>query len=110
MWLLAIPISVFIVCLAVLDYMFLHNTKDIKKRVFYNLDAGLKVWWVRGHVCASIIYSGLLFYWLWKMEHNEDSNAGKKEDTDLLHLSLSAFIFYALFLVERAGNFVLDLF
>ena len=79
-WLLAIPVSIWIVCLAVLDWSFLTYTTDIKKRVFYNLDTGLKVWWVRGHVGASFIYSGLLFYWLWKMENNEDNNAGKKED------------------------------
>ena len=75
-WLIAIPISLWIVCLAALDFMFYANTTCVKKRVFYNLDTTLKRWWVGGHCCASIIYSVLLFYWLWRMEVNENNKLG----------------------------------
>jgi len=109
-WLLAIPISMFLITQAFLDVIACFYTQDIKLRLFYFLDNKQKKWWVAGHLLASIIYSVLLFYWLWVMHNNENNSEGMKEDEKILHVSLSSFIFYAFFLIERVGLYVLDLF
>lgn len=85
-------------------------TQNIKKRLFYFLDNNQKKWWVGGHLVASILYSLMLFYWLWIMHNNENNLSGKREDEKILHLSLSSFIFYSFFIIERVGLYVLDLF
>jgi hypothetical protein len=70
----------------------------------------MKKVWVIGHIIATFVYCACLFYWLWIFENNDKTGMGLKEDSKIIHLSLSSFIFYAFFLVERVGNYVLDLF
>lgn len=47
---------------------------------------------------------------MWIMHNNANNSLGKREDEKILHLSLSSFIFYCLFIIERVGVYVLDLF
>lgn len=79
-WLLAIPISMFLISQAILDVLFARYTLDPKKRLFNFLDNSSKKLWVGGHLFASIIYSGMLFYWLWIMHSNENNREGQRED------------------------------
>ena len=106
-WPLAVPISFIIISVAYLD---LRNYKssDFSSRIFYNLDVPLKAVWVYGHIISSIIYSFCLLYWLYRVDYNAENKRGFEEDANLLHLSLSSYIFYAIFLLERAGNYTMD--
>ena len=109
-WRLAIPLSVFLLVLAWVDLKFYLFTDDLKKRIFYNLDAPHKRVCVYGHVIASMIYGGLVFFWLLRIEVNAENKAGAEEDSKLVHLALSSFVFYAIFTIERHGNYMLNLF
>ena len=109
-WLLGIPITIFILGQSLMDALFYYQTKDIKKRIFYCLDSPLKKVWVFGNVLATIIYSFLLFHWLWIMSNNETNYQGVKEDIKVLNLSLGSYIFYAIFIIERVGFYLLDLY
>lgn len=66
--------------------------------------------WIIGNLLATVIYSCCLFYWLLILETNENNHAGIQEDAKLIHFSLSSFIFYCLFLIERVGTYTLNLF
>ena len=109
-WLLAIPISMFLISQALLDVIQVWTTKDVKKRLFNLLDNSQKKCWACGHLMAAVLYSIMLVYWLWVMHNNAQNSSGEREDEKILHLSLSSFIFYCLFIIERAGVYVLDIF
>lgn len=78
--------------------------------MFYCLDNPLKKIWVHGNMAATIVYCVLLFKWLWIIQNNEHNSKGRLQDAQALHLSLGSFIFYSLFLIERVGMYVLNLF
>jgi hypothetical protein len=109
-WLLAIPISILLVCQAMLDFYHFCYCDGFKERMFYCLDNPLKKIWVYGNIVATIIYSLCLTYWLWLIEYNEPNSHGNREDAKVLHLALGSVIFYVIFLIERVGTYILDLF
>ena len=109
-WLLAIPISIILMSQAIMDAVFYYTTTDIKKRIFYCLDNPLKKVWIFGNILATIVYCIFLFYWLWIYSNNEFNYKGVKEDIKVLNLSLGSYIFYAIFLIERVGTYLLCLF
>ena len=109
-WLLGIPISIFMLCQILLDAKFVIETTDVKKRIFHCLDHPLKKVWVFGNIISTLIYCVLLFYWLWIVEYNQHNYTGLREDIKVLNLSLGSFIFYAIFLIERAGTYLLWLY
>ena len=51
-----------------------------------------------------------LIDWLWIIENNETNSRGNREDAKVLHLALGSVIFYVIFLIERVGTYILDLF
>ena len=66
LWLLSIPLSIFLVCQALLDWFFLKNNKDdLQKRLFYSLDNPLKKVWVYGNILATVVFCSCLFNWLY---------------------------------------------
>ena len=109
-WLMAIPISAFLIGQALMDALFYYQTTDIKKRVFFCLDNPLKKVWIFGNILATIVYCFFLFYWLWVMSNNEKNYQGFKEDIKVLNLSLGSYIFYSIFLIERVGQYLLTLY
>lgn len=109
-WLLAIPISILLVCQALLDYFHLQDVRAFKDRMFFCLDNPLKKIWVYGNLAATVVYCVCLVDWLWIIETNETNAQGKKEDAKVLHLALGSVIFYVIFLIERVGTYILDLF
>ena len=44
------------------------------------------------------------------MSNNEKNYQGVKEDIKVLNLSLGSYIFYAIFLIERVGQYLLCLY
>ena len=100
----------FLISQALLDVINVFYTQNIKEKLYNFLDNSQKKLWAIGHLVASILYSIMLVYWLWIMGNNENNSSGKREDEKILHLSLSSFIFYCLFMIERVGIFVLDIF
>ena len=78
--------------------------------MFYCLDNPLKKIWVYGNILSTIVYCLCLIDWLWIIENNEKSKAGNREDAKVLHLALGSVIFYVIFLIERLGTYLLDLF
>ena len=109
-WLLGIPISIFMICQTILDAKFVFYTRDVRIRIFHCLDHPLKKVWVFGNIISTVIYCVLLFYWLWIVEYNDHNYTGLKEDIKVLNLSLGSFIFYSIFLIERAGTYLLWLY
>ena len=109
-WLLAIPITILLTCQALLDYYHFKNNRSFKKRMFFCLDNPLKKIWVYGNILSTIVYCMCLCYWLWIMHSNENNKQGKREDAKVLHLALGSVIFYVIFLIERVGTYMLDLF
>jgi hypothetical protein len=71
MWMLAIPVSIFLILESILDALTTWNTKDEKKIIFYSLQNGMKTVWVIGHIVATFVYCACLFYWLWIFENND---------------------------------------
>ena len=66
LWLLSIPLSIFLVCQALLDWFFLKNNQDdLQKRLFYSLDNPLKKIWVYGNILATVVFCSCLFNWLY---------------------------------------------
>lgn len=108
--LLAVPISIMLICQAIHDLHVYKETKDFKKRLFYCLDNPLKKMWIFGNLAATVIYSICLVYWLCIIQYNELNDTGRREDAKVLHLSLGSIIFYLMFLLERVGTYLLDLF
>jgi hypothetical protein len=92
---LAIPISGILVCQALLDLQFFLNCRE---RTFYCLDNPYKKVWIIGNCGATIIYSICLFRWLWIMESHV---------SQALRMAIGTFVFYAVFLIERIGTWVL---
>ena len=78
--------------------------------MFFCLDNPLKKIWVYGNILSTIVYCMCLSYWLWIMHSNENNKQGKREDAKVLHLALGSVIFYVIFLIERVGTYMLDLF
>ena len=78
--------------------------------MFYNLDTDFKKWSVYGNCFATLVYSACLVYWLYRVEYNDKTAHGAQEDINMLHFVISIFVFYAIFLIERVGSFVLDTF
>ena len=109
-WLLAIPITVLLSCQATLDFYHFYNTRSFKTRMFFCLDNPLKKIWVYGNIISTVIYCMCLSYWLLIIHTNASNSAGKREDAKVLHLALGSVIFYVIFLIERVGTYILDLF
>lgn len=93
-----------------LNAQFVFKTKDLKTRIFYSLNNPLKKIWVLGNCFATVIYCLCLFRWLWIIEYNKNNKTGKIEDAEALHLAIGTSIFYAIFLIDRIGSYVLDIF
>ena len=95
---LVIPISGILICQAALDFQFYMESKN---RKFHCLNNPLKKVWILGNFGATIIYSCCLYRWLWLIQ-NEPQSLNKA-----LRLAIGTFVFYALFLIERIGTWVL---
>lgn len=109
-WMLAVPISIFLTCQAIHDLQFYYQTKSFKLRMFYCLDNPLKKIWVYGNLASTVVYCFCLLYWLCIIHYNENNVTGRREDRKALHLALGSVIFYLMFLLERVGTYLLDLF
>ena len=111
LWLLSIPLTIFLICQALQDLKFLRDNKDrIQIRLFYSLDNPQKKVWVYGNLGATFIFSACLFCWLYILQNNEKNRVGKKEDKKVLNLAFGSSVFYLLFLIDRVGCYILDLF
>ena len=110
-WLLSIPLTIFLICQALQDLKFLRENKDrIQIRLFYSLDNPLKKVWVYGNLVATLIFSLCLFWSMWILQNNEKNRVGKKQDKAVLNLAFGSSVFYLLFLIDRVGCYILDLF
>mmetsp|Transcript_5040 Transcript_5040/g.7576 ORF Transcript_5040/g.7576 Transcript_5040/m.7576 type:complete len:324 (-) Transcript_5040:79-1050(-) len=107
--LLALPISVILVGQVVLEWATIRSTTDRQKRLFYFLDTTQKMIWFVGNLVSTIIYCICLLRWLWIIETNHRNEKGRREDAKAVHLALSTFIFYSIFLIERMGTYILDI-
>ena len=103
--LLAIPVSIILMSQAFNDLYVYKETKDFKKRLFFCMDNPLKKMWIFGNLASTVIYSICLCYWLCIMQYNEHNDTGRREDANVLHLSLGSIIFYMMFLLERVGTY-----
>ncbi len=74
------------------------------------MDNPTKIIFIWGNIISTIIYCISLFYWLYIIENNSNNLEGKIEDAKAFHLAIGSFIFYALFLLDRVGTYILDLF
>ena len=63
-----------------------------------------------GNGVSTVLYVVSLLKSLYTIENNINNNAGLKQDAKALHFAIISSVFYALFLVERAGSYVLDAF
>ena len=95
---LALPISGILVCQAILDFLFYMKSTN---RVFYCLNNPLKKVWILGNCGATLIYSICLYRWLWILQTSDNAKA--------LGLAMGTFIFYAIFLIERIGTYILSI-
>ena len=110
LWLVAIPLTTIFMCQAAINFKFVYLTTDLKSRIYYSLNNPLKKIWVLGNCFATVIYCICLFRWLWIIENNAQNKRGKIEDAEALHLAIGTSIFYAIFLIDRIGSYVLDIF
>jgi hypothetical protein len=60
---LAIPVSVFLIGLSILDLLFYLETKDTKKIIFYGLNNQFKLFFLISNSIVTLIYVYCLFKW-----------------------------------------------
>jgi len=60
---LAIPISIFLIGLSILDLLYYIETKDTKKIIFYGLNNKFKLLFLISNSLATLIYVYCLFKW-----------------------------------------------